>query len=503
MKFTIKNLGPLKDAELELGDITVLLGPPNSGKSYTLKSLYAQLITLDQTARDFILREVIDNLEVWEHINYFVRTLTPKTLIAIIAFHDYIMSKKSKEIINYLKNKTGMEQIDVKIVDENLVITLGATETIDITNLTLLFEEKFNLFLQRMLPTTENTEIAIPEVFIPEMLSLLLEIFNTSFRHEMGIISPKEDIRSILRVFLKLENDKVIKITIYIETHIGLEGPLWTDIKEQIREIFKDEDIYKLLYKLLEEIFEHKLPRTHFIRFLEWDIGGTFRYLLRDTLSKLKKHLVERIGEILKSAYEGPFNVKSALFIPFGRSPFVYQLDTVSNEPYLWDNLTEIYKDNLPFYSYIHHLVKGRSQLLRNEFDEKLVKMFNPVLQGELVFDKTTKKLRYRKWDSPDVPINHASALAGEIAGILLPLLNISPNSYLIIEEPEAQLHYSAQILMALTLAGLSSEFNHKIVFSTHSDVLAITLAYLKGLEYDKKDVVKLIQKYLKHRKLK
>ncbi|AEH24465.1 hypothetical protein [Pyrococcus yayanosii] len=71
MKISIKNLDPLKDAELELGDITVLLGPPNSGNSYTLKSLYTQLVMLDEIARDYIIRDV----------NYFIRTVAPRTLI--------------------------------------------------------------------------------------------------------------------------------------------------------------------------------------------------------------------------------------------------------------------------------------------------------------------------------------------------------------------------------------------------------------------------------------
>lgn len=38
----IENLGPIKKADLELGDITVIFGLPNSGKSYTLKCLYSE-----------------------------------------------------------------------------------------------------------------------------------------------------------------------------------------------------------------------------------------------------------------------------------------------------------------------------------------------------------------------------------------------------------------------------------------------------------------------------
>jgi hypothetical protein len=48
MKLIIKNLGVLKDTSIELGDLTVIFGKPNSGKSYILKSIYSNLAFFDQ-----------------------------------------------------------------------------------------------------------------------------------------------------------------------------------------------------------------------------------------------------------------------------------------------------------------------------------------------------------------------------------------------------------------------------------------------------------------------
>ena len=62
MRILIKKLGPIDKAELELGDITVLIGPPNVGKSYTLKALYALLLPLDGTALDNLLRQTIPEI---------------------------------------------------------------------------------------------------------------------------------------------------------------------------------------------------------------------------------------------------------------------------------------------------------------------------------------------------------------------------------------------------------------------------------------------------------
>lgn len=43
MKFEIKNLGPVKSAELELGDLTIIAGRNNTGKTYIAHSIYGYL----------------------------------------------------------------------------------------------------------------------------------------------------------------------------------------------------------------------------------------------------------------------------------------------------------------------------------------------------------------------------------------------------------------------------------------------------------------------------
>jgi len=101
------------------------------------------------------------------------------------------------------------------------------------------------------------------------------------------------------------------------------------------------------------------------------------------------------------------------------------------------------------------------------------------------------------------VPIKWASALAGEVTGLFLPILTTPPRSCIIIEEPESQLHYSAQVLMALALAGLSSKYGHKLIFSTHSDLFALTLAYLKEYKPSKEKIEELIETILKMQKIK
>ena len=48
MRLKIKKLGPIKEeANIDIGDLTVFFGPPNSGKSTALKAIYYSLVTPD------------------------------------------------------------------------------------------------------------------------------------------------------------------------------------------------------------------------------------------------------------------------------------------------------------------------------------------------------------------------------------------------------------------------------------------------------------------------
>ena len=40
LTFTFKNIGPIKDAELELGDLTIIAGRNNTGTTYLAHTLY-------------------------------------------------------------------------------------------------------------------------------------------------------------------------------------------------------------------------------------------------------------------------------------------------------------------------------------------------------------------------------------------------------------------------------------------------------------------------------
>jgi len=64
MKVKIKNLGILKQAELSLGNLTIICGGNNTGKTYATYSLFGFLDTWRQLLKGptFSLKEKVDQL---------------------------------------------------------------------------------------------------------------------------------------------------------------------------------------------------------------------------------------------------------------------------------------------------------------------------------------------------------------------------------------------------------------------------------------------------------
>ena len=60
MKFVFKNLGPINEAELELGDLTIIAGRNNTGKTYVAHTLYGFLKSVVRSG--LVFPEFLDEL---------------------------------------------------------------------------------------------------------------------------------------------------------------------------------------------------------------------------------------------------------------------------------------------------------------------------------------------------------------------------------------------------------------------------------------------------------
>ncbi len=170
-------------------------------------------------------------------------------------------------------------------------------------------------------------------------------------------------------------------------------------------------------------------------------------------------------------------------FVPFGRTPLVWALEGASIEPL---DAIEVVMElmeliDLPFLGgYLGCYNVGRTKVLKGELEEddfKLLEASKPLLQGELIPMKSN--VGYKDWRGALVDLRKSSALADEVTGLILPLLSRQEKSLFLIEEPEAQLHPEAQVIESILLVTLPSVFNVDIILTTHSDIIAVTLANL------------------------
>jgi len=513
VRVQIESLGPIRKAELDLEDLTVLLGPPNMGKSYTLKAIYSLLLPLDPELRDSLAGRA-----VWRILSP-AKSVEDFDLLAFLASLAYLSKVEQTPF-----DKIAGTGFAVEITKEGEVIKVNYKTVFDVNLKEFEKQMKAELWLSvgKIIPVTEETRIRVedidsekvlPQTFLSELSDLLnpLETKPLIFDRKHSDEKLGYEIEERGRLGFSVESS-----TLLVERNIVLRfdanSRLFTlspepigirRLSKLIAEVKAEGISYDQLVSLIRETNRYLRLRPSFIFFFERP------WLGRPFYEQITDHLVSAASEALAKAYQGVLSVSSVLFVPFGRSPVVYQLEGLiaGEQPYVVRRALESYRESdAILHSYISHLRRGRSRFSRGEYNAALMELFKPVLQGDLRFDHDTRLVRYGRWGFETlreargpawVPLRFSSALASEVAGILLPILALPEGSLILIEEPESQLHVSAQVLMALSLMGLVKLYSHRIVLSTHSDILAYVLAALSVLKPSKDDLVKVIRKML------
>jgi len=543
MKLKVRKLGPITDSEIELGDVTLFLGPPNTGKSYTLRAIYAKLFLID----DYVLRLVEKRLSkrltgrlerlFAEHASDEFRDLV-KTIVKIFlaaslllprdktsgSFEDifsilmkrigvkgtidrredfFIISIKGPSInisidTNVLRQETHeslnelvaelipiedmnsviLEPADLFRIDISLIEELHKRVSImDTRRLLLLFEELFDYI--------EGASIFRRELYERRAISFSIARYLRYLLGRFGIALSVNT--SIKPGFDRLELSSTVNLELRFRVHAWLPREIPTDvglddIESIVDNVFEKASIDPRLERIITRTADY--------------IGGMIVRMLTDSLSETI--LYNSLRETLRSRLE----LGNLRFIPFGRSMFVLGLESASREPFtrsefLHRFIREFY--SIALASYVYWASKGRSRLLEGRLSEKqarLLEAATPLLEGRLSPD-VAGRLLYRDWRGSLVDFQMSSALVEEVSGLLFALLSVDGNALVLVEEPEAQLHPGAQIVMALFLASLPSLCGCRVVASTHSDLLAITLSQLAVQKPGKGWVKELLERLL------
>ena len=107
MKLRLSNLGPIKRGEIELGDITLFVGKPSTGKSTAMRALFYSLYCpsrlielrgypLEVSNNSFLQRFAIDREKTRENYKSFVRDSLPKGKFKLepINVLDFVLTQK-------------------------------------------------------------------------------------------------------------------------------------------------------------------------------------------------------------------------------------------------------------------------------------------------------------------------------------------------------------------------------------------------------------------------
>ncbi len=135
---------------------------------------------------------------------------------------------------------------------------------------------------------------------------------------------------------------------------------------------------------------------------------------------------------------------------------------------------------SLPFLSLYEAVARGYAKLLRGEKAAvEMIEAFKPLLMGKLRAEPG--ELVY-EFNGDGVPVKFASALAAEASALMLAATSLvggeADEKWLLIEEPESQLHPAMQAVAAAVILRLAST-GIRVAVTTHSDVFAVTLLEL------------------------
>ena len=102
MKLIIKNIGKLKNAEVEINGITVITGENNTGKSTVGKTLFSLFYGFYDLDKKISMRKIGDIENIFLR---FVRNMNSENLKKIINISDKIENKNSVKTRNLSENE--------------------------------------------------------------------------------------------------------------------------------------------------------------------------------------------------------------------------------------------------------------------------------------------------------------------------------------------------------------------------------------------------------------
>ncbi|WP_298409353.1 AAA family ATPase [Ferroplasma sp.] len=477
IEFEIKNIGPIKKSIIRTKNITTILGLPNSGKSYALRSIYWFLQLLDEYR--------------FKEFNRLVNHVKSDEILENKIMND--MNKEIEKELNgivddFISNK---QNIPHEVYKNNIKINYK----INLEKLKLLIKGVFKDTLKQYTGSSNIKNIKVNgksiDTIIDDSISEI-PIFGSEY--------SKDD--NGLHFMYSIPRNSNFTPEQYYEIMKKLRRhPLTVTINPM--NISKagtsiNVDVTFSISRATDQYLQERLD-FYGLNFASTNISiENFPYMgiiISNISENIWTSIINFSLKNIKSAISDISGINSIKFIPYGRNIIVQLYNNSLKKSLYYPG--EILEDlsvlkSAPFSSYFKWLDAGREKLNNNQ--NELINLFNFIINGEIKSDSNTNALKYFFGDNKSVDIVLSSAMVEEITGLMLPIISSNDKDLIIIEEPEAQLHISTQIIMGILLVALVKKKDIKIIFSTHSDTLVIVMNYLLTQHVEKNDVQNLVK---------
>jgi len=471
MKFKLANIGPIKDAEIELGDFTLFLGLPSTGKSFALRSIYTSLIFLDKEY-EYFLRGKISNI-------LFRRT----TITGI----DYVIS--------YILSLLG-DEYDICDPDalENIIEVVKKEHNFDISgtienNCLIKISERVN-FLEKL----KNIASLVKEEVEDEYLKSLRKSVNYTDISSIYINGKRvEDLIENLEMPTIETKDLRLKFGGSVIVEKG-------EIRYKVNGDY-EAGILKIDVEL-EPIIEQKSDKKLTFEGVQSFKPTTIRsFILRRVLP------LEKMAEDLIKEYANTIGfIYSIIFIPYGRSELelineestsVYSSITDIEERIIAERFSPLNSLDRSIINFLFHINHVKEKIRRNEItDSYIINLISAITKTRIKVDEK-RNIVFEIQNGVELGPFYASAMINEVTSILLPLLDLQTPGLVLVEEPESQLHLAYQVLLFLALLSLV-QHGFRFAITTHSDLIASFLGDLVRYKPSKEKIAEVLKKILK-----
>jgi len=479
MKFKLVNIGPIKDAEIELGDFTFFLGLPSTGKSFALRSIYSSLIMLDDSYLEMLRKKIFNTNAGAVGVDYIMTYLE-----SLLASENDVCDK---DLINKIVNAVNGLGYNVKSTffsDQDGCSITFAEEINPMPKINEIINEASKIITQSIIENLKSSVVYEGNSSIEingEEIKKLIERIKPTFKVKPGQVSlsltdfyfsggKRESV-------LKINNKgNVVEFVINVYIYVKPER------KEPSKVTVTEEDI--------KNTFTPGFPYFH----------RPFIFEILDLDNMLPKEIIKKI---ISTEYN------SVTFMPYNRTQLVLSYNNLQRErmdylitPHLIPKVLQ--SPDFSTTSYILHFDSGVKKIVEKENEEN-VKQIREMINA--IHDLVKIKMEVT-WVTPAVTLLHyrvenrefepfyASAMVNEISGVLLPLADLQTPALVLIEEPESQLHLAYQNLLLLTLLSLV-QHGYTFVISTHSDLMASFLGDLVRYKPNKEKIAEVMKKIL------